>query len=91
MIRNNRKEVKSYDKTGNKKKKLNGIINYYCVVFDSLCKSDRNNASIYYDYINRISGIFDLLSYESALSLDEHSKFHNEVLDKLEIIYNKYK
>ena len=73
------------------KEKLNGIINYYCVVFDSLCKSDKDNAYIYYwDYINRISGIFDLLSYESALSLDEHSKFHNECLDKLEIIYNKY-
>lgn len=74
------------------KEKLNEIMNYYCVLFENLCKSDRDNAYIYYcDYINRISGIFDLLAYESAISLDEHSKFHNECLDKLEIIYNKYK
>lgn len=34
---------------------------------------------------------FDLLAYDSTISLYEFNKLHNECLDKLELIYNKYK
>lgn len=74
------------------KERVNEIVNVYCILFDSLCKSNRNNAFIYYhDYINKISGIFTLLAYDSPLPIYEFNKFHNECLAKLELIYDKYK
>lgn len=45
----------------------------------------------YNDYMNKISGVFNLLAYESTISLYEFNKLHNECLNKLELIYNKYK
>lgn len=75
-----------------RKEKVHEIVNVYCILFESLCKSNRNNAFRYYhDYMNKISGVFDLLAYDSTISLYEFNKLHNECLDKLELIYNKYK
>lgn len=75
-----------------RKEKVNNIVNDYCILLDDLCKSNRNIAFIYYvDYMNKLSGVFDVLAIDSTMSLDEYEKFCNECLGKLELIYNKYR
>lgn len=73
------------------KEKVYDIVNYYCEVLDELCKNNiENSCTYYFTFIDKLSGVFDMLSYDKSLSLEECENFHNECLDKLEEIYNKY-
>ena len=74
------------------KEKVNKVVDDYCILFDSLCKRNRNKSFRYYsEYMNKLSGIFDLLVYDDSLSIEEYVNFHKECLDKLKEVYNEYK
>ena len=73
------------------KEKVYDIVNFYCEVLEKLCKNNKENAFNYYLSFNKmLSGVFDLLAYDFSLSIEEYDNLHNECLDKLEEIYNKY-
>lgn len=73
------------------KEKVYEIVNGYCEILEKLCKNNNEKSCTYYlSFIKKLSGVFDLLSYDSSLSSEEYVNLHNECLDKLEEVYNKY-
>ena len=70
---------------------VNNIVNDYCETYVSICNKAKVNASIYYmEFIYKITGLFDLLSYEYSFTCEEHEAFLIECLGKMHKIYHDY-
>lgn len=70
---------------------VNSIVNCYCEEYESLCKKDKVNPSIYYmEFIYKIIGVFDLLSHDYSFNCEEHEAFLTECLGKIHEIYHNY-
>nr|DAM40731.1 MAG TPA: hypothetical protein [Caudoviricetes sp.] len=70
---------------------VNNIVNGYCETYNFLCNKDKVNSSIYYmEFIHKIIGVFDLLSYDYSFTCEEHEAFLTECLGKIHEIYHNY-
>lgn len=70
---------------------VNNIVNGYCEEYESLCNKDKDYSSIFYmKFVDKIIGIFDLLTHDSSFTCGEHVTFLKECISKIYEIYNKY-
>ena len=70
---------------------VNSIVNGYCEEYESLCNKDKEYSSIFYmKFVDKIIGIFDLLSHDYSFTCDEHVTFLKECISKIYVIYHNY-
>lgn len=73
------------------KERVYKITEDYCEALTNLCKKYPDSAFRYYnDFIEKLSGVFDLFAGANDMSVEEYVDMYNECGDKLDEVYNKY-